>query len=349
MKKKVSVGISAAVVVLAALVVWAAAPSVGGPPPPNLSVSPSPGIDAVELVSWPENAQVRVEILRQPGGPVLFSGVTTIGPNREGGIGREEHGVNLVAGMEVTASDGITMRSLVLAANLAVTSFDLQADVVAGTGPATATSVGVIAFDGSDPDCPIDVAVVGGSWEASFGAPPCQKDLKADTQIEVVLNDGDGDVTFTRWARPECDGRPATIFGTPGADTLVGTAGADVIHGLDGGDRILGKGGGDAICGGNGRDILNGGPGKDSIFGQKGADRIVGGPGGDTITGGPKGDTIAGNGGADNINGDGGNDNIKGNRGADKINGGNGNDTIRGGAGKDTCKGGRGKDDVKGC
>ena len=44
-----------------------------------------------------------------------------------------------------------------------------------------------------------------------------------------------------------CAGRPATIMGTPGADTLVGTTGDDVIVAGAGADRVAGRGGDDLV------------------------------------------------------------------------------------------------------
>ena len=73
-------------------------------------------------------------------------------------------------------------------------------------------------------------------------------------------------------AAASCDGRRATIVGTPADDTLHGTNGDDVIAGLTGGDTILGHGGNDRICGGYGADRLYGGAGRDRVFG--GMDRL---------------------------------------------------------------------------
>src|SRR4051794_29572196 len=47
---------------------------------------------------------------------------------------------------------------------------------------------------------------------------------------------------------PSCNGRPATVVGTDGADEIVGTAGPDVIVGGAGDDTIYGLGGDDVIC-----------------------------------------------------------------------------------------------------
>ena len=85
---------------------------------------------------------------------------------------------------------------------------------------------------------------------------------------------------------PRCDGKPATIVGTPGPDVLRGTPRADVIVGLGGKDTIAAVKGNDTVCGGSGADTLGGGPGRDRLFGGPGNDRITGGAGRDTCAGG---------------------------------------------------------------
>ena len=83
----------------------------------------------------------------------------------------------------------------------------------------------------------------------------------------------------------ECQGRKATIVGTPDDDWLKGTIGDDVIFGRGGNDRIRGIGGNDVLCGGNGDDHVDGGPGSDFVFGEGGDDVIGGGDGHDTLRG----------------------------------------------------------------
>ena len=61
-------------------------------------------------------------------------------------------------------------------------------------------------------------------------------------------------------ATPSCEGQPATIVGTQGADIINGTAGNDVIVSLGGDDLVRGLAGDDLICAGAGNDIAYGGP-----------------------------------------------------------------------------------------
>ena len=111
-------------------------------------------------------------------------------------------------------------------------------------------------------------------------------------------------------AATKCAGKPATIFGTAGADNLTGTKKADVAILGAGNDKFNAKGGKDVVCGGGGKDTLIGKGGKDKLIGQAGNDKLPGGAGNDKVLG-------------------------KG-----------GNDKLKGGAGpNDTCKGGAGAHD----
>jgi hypothetical protein len=85
-----------------------------------------------------------------------------------------------------------------------------------------------------------------------------------------------------------CNGLPANIVGTAGADSLTGTPANDVIAAGDGNDVVLGGGGNDIICGGNGNDVLKGQGGNDKLLGEAGADKLRGGAGKkDLCKGGP--------------------------------------------------------------
>jgi Ca2+-binding RTX toxin-like protein len=176
-----------------------------------------------------------------------------------------------------------------------------------------------------------------------------------------------------------CDGRPATIVGTDGNDTIEGHPGRDVIVGLGGDDQIYGLGQDDIICGGPGDDVIWGGAGNDRLFGGDGHDLIDAGPGNDTSDGGP-GDrdgatfwdasapisaslvtgTATGEGSDtftnmeelhggpynDTLTGDAGNNTLFGLDGNDTLAGGDGNDTLSGGEGNDFLDGDVGQDTV---
>ena len=137
---------------------------------------------------------------------------------------------------------------------------------------------------------------------------------------------------------PRCDGRLATLVGSPLSDELTGTGRGDVIAGLGGDDVIRSLGGNDIICGGDGADSVYAGDGRDYVDGGGGRDRIRGGRQADTIYGGDKGDKIWGNAGADLLYGELGNDRIIGNSGDDLLSGSNGRiDVLDGRSGTDRC------------
>jgi VCBS repeat-containing protein len=103
--------------------------------------------------------------------------------------------------------------------------------------------------------------------------------------------------------KPLCQGRPATIVGTPGKDILRGTKGADVIVAMGGNDLVRGLGGADLVCGGAGNDRAEGAAGNDRLYGEAGNDLLLGGPGNDRLYGGPGADTMRGGPGKDRMNG----------------------------------------------
>lgn len=88
-------------------------------------------------------------------------------------------------------------------------------------------------------------------------------------------------------AGASCDGRSATIVGTPQNDLLLGGPAPDVVAALGGHDVVRGRAGDDHLCGGPGRDRVFGGPGDDVLVGGGHADVLFGGPGSDALRGGP--------------------------------------------------------------
>jgi Ca2+-binding RTX toxin-like protein len=117
-----------------------------------------------------------------------------------------------------------------------------------------------------------------------------------------------------------CQGRAATLVGTPGDDSITGTNGDDSIVGLGGDDVIGAAGGEDCLSGDGGRDVLRGGAGHDLALGGDGKDKL---------------------------RGQNGRDKLKGGEGKDKVNGGNGKDKLKGNAGNDKLKGAGAKDKMK--
>ena len=160
-----------------------------------------------------------------------------------------------------------------------------------------------------------------------------------------------------------CDGKPATLIGTPGDDKLIGDASDDVIVGLGGNDTLVGAGGNDTICGFDGDDTIIGGPGDDVLFGGDGSDwldyrsvyrrimvdlraGIAEGHGTDTlhsienVHGSGRRNYIYGNGDANTIRADGDEEDILWGRG--------GNDIIEAGRRYAEVRGGPGDDHLRG-
>jgi Ca2+-binding RTX toxin-like protein len=135
-------------------------------------------------------------------------------------------------------------------------------------------------------------------------------------------------------AVPTCFGKPATIVGTAGPDSLEGGPN-DVVYGGGGDDGISGA---PIMCGGSGADSIDGT--------YKGDDKIRGGGGADNIEGEFGVDTLLGGGGDDRIEDtddfdwsdehDPGTDIMRGGPGDDTINSTSGSDKVYGNSGQDT-------------
>jgi hypothetical protein len=153
---------------------------------------------------------------------------------------------------------------------------------------------------------------------------------------------GAGQVTYY------CDGRAATIVGTPGNDLIRGTPGDDVIVALDGHDKIYPYAGHDVVCAGAGNDTVYGGTGNDRLFGDAGDDFLAGQDGDNFLDGGDGNDRLYGDSGNDTLLGGGGRDLLSGKAGDDLLDGGDDIDKLYGGAGHDVILGGNGNDFLDG-
>lgn len=145
-----------------------------------------------------------------------------------------------------------------------------------------------------------------------------------------------------------CNGKVATIVGTPGPDRIRGTHGTDVIVARGGDDVIHALGGNDVVCAGAGDDVVHGGSGADSIRGGWGDDTLLGNRGPDLIVGRAGSDLLEGGRGPDRLRGNRGHDVLKGGPGRDTLNGHRGRDTLYGGWRGDRLVGGRGNDRLNG-
>jgi len=145
---------------------------------------------------------------------------------------------------------------------------------------------------------------------------------------------------------PQCEGRTATIIGTPGKDVIKGTKRADVILALGGDDRIRSFSAPDAICAGPGRDTVDAGGngehgGGDLVLGGAGDDKLILRPELGTLKGGPGNDELIGSRGGDALYGEAGNDILRSGP-APAFN----NDILYGGPGNDLLITGPGPDNV---
>ena len=173
-------------------------------------------------------------------------------------------------------------------------------------------------------------SVTGPAGYTSTLSPDCAGTIGNDERRTCTITHDDRPPTV-----PTCDGKVATIVGTPGLTELLGTSGDDVIVDLDGDNVVRGRGGNDTVCTGPGNDRILLGGGADTVLDTGGRNTIEGGAGSDSIT------TGAGD---DHIDGGGGNDTVVAGDGANVVNGQAGNDTIRTGAGDDRIDGGLGFD-----
>jgi hypothetical protein len=145
--------------------------------------------------------------------------------------------------------------------------------------------------------------------------------------------------------RPRCDGRRATVVGTPGDDVITA---AGVVFAGPGDDRVIASADGTVVCGGPGDDTisgegtLKGGLGRDHVWGDG---TLLGGPGDDRIGvfgRAARNETSSSYG---ELRGGRGDDRI---RGSHQLNGGRGDDHLVGSSSDDRFEPGPGDDNIRG-
>jgi uncharacterized protein YkwD len=120
--------------------------------------------------------------------------------------------------------------------------------------PAVKFFNGILTVTGTGGDDTLIVTQSGGAIAAqgqSFNA--------ASVARIVVTGQGGNDTIHNN------TGKPASLFGGIGDDTITGGWGADRIFGGNGADSLRGNGGDDTIYGGGGIDVIDGGSGTNSV------------------------------------------------------------------------------------
>jgi Ca2+-binding RTX toxin-like protein len=136
--------------------------------------------------------------------------------------------------------------------------------------------------------------VIGLAVGGCIAAAACTSTSPSEPSAPLPSSSPTSDIATLGIARAACDGRPATIVGTPSDDVLHGTPRIDVIVGDAGDDVIRAGGGADHICAGAGNDVVDGGPGRDTMSGGAGDDVLRGGRAPDTFVADPGNDRLIG-------------------------------------------------------
>ena len=131
---------------------------------------------------------------------VDFSRTSTIGGVEEDPQGRLDFGdFQLAPGQLITATDGETARELIVP-GLAVTSIDMDNDVVSGTAaPGSELTMYEIGYTGVYSPFQDLVADTDGLWSVQFMTDLDHVDVKPGTLGRVQQSDDDGDLTMVDW------------------------------------------------------------------------------------------------------------------------------------------------------
>jgi Ca2+-binding RTX toxin-like protein len=115
-----------------------------------------------------------------------------------------------------------------------------------------------------------------------------QDDRKETLEVDVKLNQGDGDADYIKKTFVASTINRVVAFLFDGHDHYDGSdvAISQIVFGGAGNDHLSGGHGNDAIFGGAGNDDISGGQGADILVGGSGQDKIKGGDGNDLLIGG---------------------------------------------------------------
>ena len=180
--------------------------------------------------------------------------------------------------------------------SLLVTDEGTNPDTLDRVDPATGAVTTLATLDPSRHIYGLTRGVDGFVYAADVGSPDAvlRIDPKTGASTQIFADPALVTAVDVEAEPPDCHGQLATIYGTPGNDTITGGPFADVIAGLGGKDKISGLGGGDVLCGGPGEDTLKGGSGRDRLYGDAGKDILKGGKARDRLIGGRGRDSCPG-------------------------------------------------------
>lgn len=247
----------------------------------RLSVSPEPGLGAIEIVGSDDRDVVDIRaaaVVRAD----LGAGIDSLT------LSSTPAGTDLDLG---AGTDVISVRSFVGSVDLDLTDETLSVD-----GSSDARLVGVEnAYASAD-----EVTMVGGAGVNHLNAVGCFATIDGRGGNDQISH---GNYDFDADAGYDCTSGRVVLRGGPANDTIDGGKRADRIYGGSGRDRIStgpaveginkawGGPGADKLDGGSANDMLRGGGGRDTLVGDKRADTLVGGAGRDRSVGGPGRDT----------------------------------------------------------
>ena len=243
----------------------------------RLSVSPEPGLGAIEIVGSDDRdvVEIRTAALVRAD---LGAGVDSLT------LSSTPAGTDLDLGAD---TDVVFVRSIDGSVDVDLTDGTLAVD---GSPAAPLTGV-ENAYASAD-----EVTMVGNAQTNFLNAVGCRASIDGRGGKDQVAH---GNYDFDADTGYDCKTAKVILRGGSGPDVISGGKRADRIFGGGGNDRIStgpavtgvnlvwGGAGNDRLDGGSANDVLRGGGGRDTLIGDKRADTLIGGTGRDRAVGGP--------------------------------------------------------------
>ena len=158
--------------------------------PPRVDASLN--ADSISVYGFTLGGDVELTIRQSPGGTVLASASKQADGTGYTWFGAQDFSVDLVAGMQLTVSQGTVTKTLTLEP-LTVTAISPDTDTVAGTASAgSQLEVDVVNVASSSSPKKLVTAAADGTWSLNF-AP---YDITYTATVSAKLRDSDGDATY---------------------------------------------------------------------------------------------------------------------------------------------------------